>query len=127
MSAKEKRLEKLRRALEKWRAAGRPGRKIPRPIWSQAVELAAEYGVSDVSKAGGLDYTKLKNGVAAHGLVPADPTEAPTFVEFVTAALPQALSCVVEIRSVHGGQMRAEVSGLDAAGFSALCREFGNL
>lgn len=124
------RLVELEQALSKWRASGRPGRKIPRPIWDLAIDLAKRYGVGPVARAANLDYARLKAHLeepqGESALVLAEPSP-PTFVEFVAAPLHQAVSCVIEVNSIRGGHMRAEISGLDASGISILCREFGNL
>ncbi len=128
---KKDRLVELEQALSKWRASGRPGRKIPRPIWDVAIDLAKQYGVGPVARAVNLDHARLKGLLEAaqnesEALVRAEASP-PTFVEFMAAPLHQAVSCVIEVNSIRGGHMRAEISGLDASSISILCREFGNL
>lgn len=121
---------RLKRALEKWRADGRPGRKTPEHLWDEAIALAAGgLGVSQVARIAKLDHGKLKRLVeearSEGALVPME-SSPPTFVEFLATPMSQTISCVLEINSARG-HLRADVSGLDASGLSALCREFGNL
>ncbi len=124
----EKGLQRLKRTLERWRADGRPGKKIPDQLWSEAIVLAKNFGVGTVARTAKLDHGKLKKlleeGQGEAMMVPME--QPPTFVEFLAAPLPRAISCVIEVESARG-RMRADVSGLDAVGLSTLCREFGNL
>lgn len=122
-------LARLQETLEEWRALGRPGHRIPERVWDEAIHLAERYSVGRVAKAAGLDHTKLKRLVDAtrEKSMPAVAREAgPTFVELLAASPGSRLSCRVEVTAATGGQMRAEISGLDGPGLGAMFREFTN-
>jgi hypothetical protein len=111
----------LARRLAKCPRNGR-GRAIPAELWKAATELAAEYGVSRVARALGLNQNSLKNRVNARG---AEPQVAPTFVEWFTpfSGHNSIAECVLEVPSVHGGSVRLEMRNVAPQGLAVLVRE----
>ena len=80
-------LEELQGRFATWRSTGRKGERIPEALWEAAAVAARELGVNRVSRAAGLDYTRLKRRVAGSGAPQAEtsPTATgPVFVELPT-------------------------------------------
>jgi hypothetical protein len=98
-------LEELRRRFATWRRTGRKGQRIPEVLWEAAVVAARELGVNRVSRAMGLDYTRLKRRVAGGGAAQAEASLTTTglvFVELPLDGVAQRLECVVEFEGVRG-------------------------
>src|SRR5947207_3208721 len=53
-------LERVRRRLDRWRRAREGRARIPESLWSAAVELARQCGVSKTARVLRLDYYLLK-------------------------------------------------------------------
>ncbi len=81
-----RRLETARLRFEEWRAERKRGARIPKRLWSQAVELAKEFGLHRTSRALGVDYATLKRRAGAVGEPVVETPERGGFVE--VAALP---------------------------------------
>jgi hypothetical protein len=81
--------KQLQRRFTAWREAGRMGRRIPEELWEAAGQLARKLGVNPVSKAMGLDYTKLKQRVGKSGKPQQEiaANAAGGFVEFTVDAV----------------------------------------
>jgi len=74
------RLSEARRRFVHWRNTDKKtAYRIPEDLWSLAVELAREYGLSKTSRALGLEYMSLKKHVAAAtpGGLPEESTKKP--------------------------------------------------
>ena len=98
-------LEELQRRFATWRSAGRKGERIPEALWEAAVVAARELGVNRVSRAAGLDYTRLKRRVLGDGAPQAEtsPTATgPVFVELPMDSVASLAECVVEFEGVRG-------------------------
>ncbi len=98
-------LEELQRRFATWRSAGRKGERIPEALWESAVVAARELGVNRVSRAAGLDYTRLKRRVLGDGAPQAEtsPTATgPVFVELPMDSVASLAQCVVEFEGVRG-------------------------
>ena len=104
-------LQRVHRQFEQWRRIRRPGTPIPRPLWTAAVAVARQYGLSRTAHALHLDSHKLKTMADASSSVPCAPA-SPTFVE-VPAPLPPAdgCECTVELEGPHGGRLRVVLRG----------------
>ena len=99
-------LEELQRRFASWRSTGHKGERIPEALWEAAAVAAGELGINRVSRAIGLDYTRLKRRVARGG-APQVKTSTPTatgpvFVELPLESVAQRPECVVEFEGVRG-------------------------
>ncbi len=117
-------LEEVQRCFASWRSTGRKGRRIPEQLWQAATLAARELGVNPVSRAIGLDYTRLKRRVArSNGVSPqtkSSPTTAgPTFVELAMDSVTRMAECVVEFEGVRG-KFTLRLAGHDRADIVAL-------
>ena len=56
-------LRAAERAFARWRADGRPGRRIPEALWRAAVAAARAHGVSRTALALGLNHSSLQRQV----------------------------------------------------------------
>jgi hypothetical protein len=98
-------LEELQRRFATWRSTGRKGERIPEALWEAAAVAARELGVNRVSRAAGLDYTRLKRRVLGDDASQAEtsPTATgPVFVELPIESVAQRPECVVEFEGVRG-------------------------
>jgi len=98
-------LEELQRRFAAWRSAGAKGRRIPEALWEAAAVAARELGVNRVSRAIGLDYTRLKRRVLGDGAPQAEASATatgPVFVELPLDSVAQLPECVVEFEGVRG-------------------------
>lgn len=124
-----KEINRLEKALQKWRATHSRPTPIPSSIWSGAAQLAGDLGVGSVAKKLRLDYTKLKK--LTEKLAPGPCSESlATFLEFrPTETTPQiglVVSCAIEVTGTNGGVLRARLDGLPAADLGTVFRVFGS-
>ncbi len=99
-------LEELQRRFATWRSTGRKGERIPEALWEAAAVVARELGINRVSRAVGLDYTRLKRRVLGRG-TPQVKTSTPTasgpvFIELPLESVARLPECVVEFEGVRG-------------------------
>jgi hypothetical protein len=122
-------LTQLKERFATWRAARKLGMRIPRELWSAAVEMVAVHGACQVAGELSLDYDMLKRRVAQAGGKVTSTEPAPRFVELFAAAgampVPSAQpECMVELANSRGARMRVELNGQGLVGLSALCGAF---
>lgn len=121
--------EALRRGIERWREAGRPGKRMPEELWGAAVELAREHGAYRIAGELGLGYGALKQRMeeAARGGGNCD-REKMQGAEFVEIGLARALAGdagdATEIEMVRGDGVRLRIrlgvrERVDLAGVTA--------
>ena len=111
-------LAAARQRLERWRAGGRPRRRLPESMWTMAAELVAAHGVYRVARTLALDYNKLKKAAEVRGGRARQAKKA-TFVQ-VAAAAPAPAGpgdgYAVELRDGNGRHMAIRMpSSLDPA------------
>jgi len=96
-------IRELGRQIEQWRSS-RPHRMpMPEPLWTLAANLAAQYGVAQVSRFLRLDYYSLKERIQPeerHWITVSESrSSGPTFIELPSLTAPAAaLVC-----NPHGG------------------------
>ena len=103
----------LQRRIQRWRRAGKRGRRMPSPLWRQAVGFARAHGVHAVAHCLHLDYYSLKRRL---GAVPATAGSAPSASGFVEVTLGQMLpvACsTVEITRPDGMRLAIRTAGRD--------------
>lgn len=111
-------LERGRTRFEEWRET-RESRRIPEPLWRQAVKLAREYGVHRTSRALRLNFDTLKKRVqpsvaAARSSGPAKASQPGAFVDVtpVTARVPLPPSeGSADLELPNGGRLRLSWRG----------------
>jgi hypothetical protein len=139
-------MQKAYRRFERWRSAHIGRLPIPARLWSAAVELAREHGVSPTAQALRLEYGKLKQLLES-----ADPitkrlakrrvlssrlrvAKAPTarlrrarsnappaFLELMTSPAVGLAECVIELEG-RRGKMRIQWKGTTAPDLGGLSR-----
>lgn len=124
---------RIRAELDRWRRHRVPGDRIPARLWTAAVDLAREHGVSRASSALRVDYYALKDrlGVGRSSSRPAVSSSRADvhgggFVE-IPLEIRQPVSmpeCVVVLEDTRGTRLRVELRGgaASADGIDALTR-----
>jgi hypothetical protein len=110
-------------AFAHWRNTTPLGARIPEELWSRAVELAANQGVSKVAATLRLDYTRLKRRLTAlTAAPPMPPSTPPAFVEMVLGLPPSGPGCVLALCDARGRSLRIEWTGAAASEVAAVAR-----
>jgi len=121
-------IRELSRQIEQWRST-RPHRMpMPEPLWALAANLAARYGVAQVSRFLRLDYYSLKERVQPEERHPITVSESrpsgPTFIEIPSLTAPAVSECSIELEHPRGRRMRIHVKGIALPDVAALTRTF---
>ena len=112
------------RRFEKWRHSHKPHSRIPKPLWSLAVELAREFGISKTAGILRLDYNDLKRLVALSVSETNSPVPPPpSFLELCPPEASRPLECTVECEDSQGGRIRIHIIGGPLPDLTALCGE----
>ncbi len=118
-------LSSVHREFVHWRSRRSRGQRIPKDLWSSAVDLAHEHGVSQTAQALGLDYYALKKRVEVESSVEVESKATAPVVEFLelplAAASPSA-SCVVELEDGRGARLRVALEGTATREVEAVAR-----
>jgi hypothetical protein len=116
-------LKDAQQRFEEWRTSHSGRQPIPEPLWTLAVEQAAQHGVFRTAQVLRLDYVKLKRqmkGTAAS----AQPASgaAPAFVELIAQPPAAAVcECTIEVEGPRG-RMRVDWKGSTAPDLAGLSR-----
>jgi hypothetical protein len=105
-------VETVRLALEAWRGRRRRGERIPEAVWEKASQAARRYGVNQVSRALGLDYSHLKRrtrGGEAAAVTPSRFLELSGGLAGVGGRSEGGLACIVELEKGNGTRLRLSV------------------
>ena len=114
-------MERVHRRFQQWRRQRRGREPIPKRLWAAAARVAREHGVNATSKALSLDFNKLKAHVNRKQTVQRGSSEAPQFLELVSAPHPGGAECVIELEGPRG-KMRIEWKGSAAPDLTGLGR-----
>jgi hypothetical protein len=134
-------MQKVYRRFERWRSAHRGRLPIPARLWSAAVELACDHGVSTTAQALRLEYGKLKRLVESAGPVPKPMVKrrrivkapgaglrrtrssapTPTFLELMTSPAAGLAECLIDLEG-RRGKMRIQWKGTTAPDLGGLSR-----
>ncbi len=132
-------MQKVYRRFERWRSAHTGRLPIPTRLWSAAVELAREHGVSPTSQALRLEYGKLKRllesaspvpkrlakrrvaKARAAGLRRTRSNAPPAFLELMTSSAVGLAECLIELQG-RRGKMRIQWKGTTAPDLAGLSR-----
>jgi hypothetical protein len=124
MDGDGKTLKRLAKELEVWRGQNSPSKAFPARIWSEAAQLAQRLGVSSVSKALKLDYSKLRS-LAVKGPNQPVPCSVSTtaFVELLPQSSHALGDCALEFESPQGFRLRIQIANATSSGLASLIRE----
>jgi hypothetical protein len=116
-------LMRARSQFQTWRRLRKGGSRIPPLLWSLAVGLARDHGVSRTAAALKLDYYSLKKQVEAA----TDPPQSsrPGFVE-LPAPVMVGKQGLFELDNGSGATMRVQLVGYDTSEIEILARSFWN-
>jgi hypothetical protein len=116
-------LARARSRFEAWRSRRQRGERIPRHLWTVAVQLARRYGVSSTATALRLDYYGLKERAEAtsSGLL----SNGPSFVELPTPLM-VGKRCLLKLDNGAGATLRVQLVGYETADVETLVRSFWN-
>ena len=120
-------LTRLEVILGEWRATKKSSMPIPAEVWKEAIKLARQLSVGQVSRRLRLDHTKLKRLTEKPGET--KPAPMATFLEFQSSEFTPAtstLSCALELESASGGLMRAKLEGVSPSDLGTVFRLFGS-
>jgi hypothetical protein len=112
-----------------WRRMHVPHSRIPKSLWSVAVKLAVEFGISCTATALRLNYYDLKKHVESNesaSRLPSAAKHMPAFVEWPASAVVATGEYVIELENAAGSKMRIHLKGPHAPDLMALSRSFWN-
>lgn len=132
MSTRENRripagLEEIRGRFVQWRRTRKVRTRIPEPLWTAAVKVAAEYGVHRTAKVLRLDYYRLKRRTEKDTAAGGDTASGEKRAGFVEVPVPMPGSlgeCLIEWEDAEGARMRMRLSGGEMPDPVALGRSF---
>src|SRR6516164_8295271 len=87
-------LERGRSRIQAWREHGRPGGRVPEPLWAMAVRLAATHGLSRTATVLGVSYCGLKQRAELAGTAP--QPRGSSFIE-VPSPVVVGRQCLLEL------------------------------
>jgi hypothetical protein len=129
-------MQKVYWRFERWRSAHTGRLPIPTRLWSAAVELAREHGVSPTAQALHLEYAKLRRLLESAGPLAkrrrvakapaARPRRTrssapPAFLELMTSPADGLAECLIELEG-RRGKMRIQWKGTTGPDLGGLSR-----
>ncbi len=117
-------LQVLAEGFSSWRMSRTPGQRIPESLWSRAVEVAREYGISRTVSVLKLDYYSLKRRLEQSK--PSADEQPTTFVELPSAITLPPGECTIEFEDGRGARLRVHVKGAELPDVVELGRSFWN-
>lgn len=112
-------LKEVHSRFESWRKGKKRGSRIPKRLWSAAVEVCTVHSVNQVSRALGLNHTELKRRVVETEGSADRQSCLEGFVELSPGFGAQPVLCGVELESATGGKLKMT--------FAVKCRDFDPL
>ncbi len=110
------------RRFEKWRNSHKPRSRIPKHLWSLAVDLAREFGLSKTASTLRLDYNDLKRRVELLVSGTRSPVSPPpSFLELCSPEASRPVECTVECEDSQGGRIRIHITGGPLPDLADLC------
>ena len=99
--------------------------RLPEPLWAEAAQLAARYGVHQTARVLHLDYVGLKKRVESQRSPKPKRTASSSGSAFVELVRPATTitSCRIEVEATPG-KLRLELPAMDAAELTQLIRAF---
>jgi hypothetical protein len=124
-----RRLEGVRRRIERWRQTRKFRSRIPDRLWAAAVQMARAYGVNRTAQTLRLDYYGLKKRVEQKTVGAANATEAKStsrFVELAPFSSAGHCECSLELENVGGAKMRIQLKSITMPDLAAISQTFWN-
>jgi len=109
--------------FEKWRSGRKPYSRLPEPLWSAAVKLAQEYGITLTARVLRLDHNGLKKRMEL-SVSDVGPQAVPDFIELLGSELTTAAECAIECKDTHGATIRIHLKGSQLPDVEALLHSF---
>ena len=109
--------------FEKWRNSRKPYSRLPEPLWSAAVKLAQEYGITRTARVLRLDHNGLKKRMESN-ISGTGPKACPDFIELPGSELTAAAECAIECKDTHGATIRIHLRGSHLPDVEALLHSF---
>jgi hypothetical protein len=122
-----RRLESVRRRIERWRQTRRIRSPIPDSLWASAVRMANVFGMNRTARVLRLNYYGLKKRVDRQEAGVAGAGEAEGEVPFIELApLPSTsvCECLLELEKVGGARMRIQLKGVAVPDLAAISQAF---
>jgi hypothetical protein len=112
------------KCFEQWRNQQPRRTRLPKHLWSLAIELAREFGLSRTACTLRLSYNCLKKQLETSVLDPQLQAKYETrFVELRPTPAHPVSECAIECENAQGAKMRIQLKGQDLEGLTRLCRE----
>lgn len=112
-----------RQVFEQWRSQQKTRCRLPEHLWSLAVELAKDYGVSKTAKTLRVEYNMLKK----KSLLPQAPSDRPVpvppgaFLELRPNEAPDQFECIIDCQRSLGQMIRIQLKGPHWPDVTGLC------
>jgi hypothetical protein len=113
-------LDHVRDRLERWRRTPGRGRGIPEEIWTAAVGLARQHGVSYIARSLGLSFDRLKSRLGAETTDIESVASSPGFVELGLNGSVATAGCEIELAAADGARMTVRMAGLVPSALATL-------
>ena len=117
-------LSKVKAQFKTWRRTRKSPRPIPEKLWASAVDLTANYSISQIAKELVVDYSTLKRRVHTKKKTGAALTNPPDFIELNLEAPAAVSECIVEMQDRVGSKMRMHIKGKTDFDFLELAKVF---
>ena len=117
------RLLQGRQRFEQWRSQKDTRGRLPDHLWSLAVDLAQEFGLSKTAKTLRLEYNRLKmKSQHADTTSGSAPASAPTFLELRHhSACP--VECTIDCQRAPGQMIRIQLKGPQWPDITGICQQ----
>lgn len=116
-----RRLARAASRFAAWRRTHAPHSRIPTFLWTAAVKLAADFGISRTATALRLNYYDLKKHFEFKQL-PAGRGSDNSFVELPASAFPAIGECLIELENAAGCKIRVQLKGTHCPDLVSLSR-----
>ena len=124
-----RRLEDVRRRIERWRKTRKVRSPIPDSLWAATVRMANAYGMNRTARTLRLNYYGLKKRVqqqAVGAACEAETKDTARFVELTPFASAGSCECSLELENVGGAKMRIQLKSVAMPDLTALSKSFWN-
>ena len=121
------RLVQGRERFERWRKKQTTRTRLPERLWSAAVKLAREYGVSRTARVLRLDYNGLKQRMESRVSGDTSPTSVgPQFLQLLGSELTAVAECAIECQDAQDTKIRIHLKGPQLPDLAALIGSLWN-
>jgi len=116
------RLHEARQQFEQWRSQQETRGRLPVHLWSLAIELAKEFGLSKTAQTLRLEYNSLKRKSQSPdiGNRP-EPVPTQTFLELRPNSA--QIECTIDCQRAPGRTIRIQLKGPQWPDITGICQE----